>query len=62
MKNQKASYFQDTPQGHMMEVNFESLKDKSNMIMKVIEINDTKEQHFNMSDYPNVFAGMKAEK
>ncbi len=62
MKNQNAGYFQDMPQGHLMEVNFESRKDKTNMVMKVVELNDSQKQHFEMNDYPNMFAGMQAEK
>lgn len=60
MKNNNSSYFKDMPQGNLMEMNYESKIDKSIVDMKVIEINDSQKQVFNMSDYPSVFAGMQA--
>lgn len=62
MKNENPSYLKDMPQGNMMEMNYVSKIDKSVMDMKVIEINDSQKQVFNMSDYPSVFAGMQADK
>ncbi len=62
MKNSNPSYFNDMPKGNLMEMNYESKLDKSIMNMKVIEINDSKKQVFNMDEYPSVFAGMQAEK
>jgi hypothetical protein len=59
MQNQKNVNFKDLPKGNMMEIFYSSKKDKSNMTMKVIELNDDFHQNFIMSDYPNVFAGMQ---
>jgi hypothetical protein len=59
MQNQNNISFKDLPNGNMMELYFESKDDKSNMTMKVIELNDDFQQNFLMSDYPNVFAGMQ---
>ncbi|MFD2203377.1 DUF4412 domain-containing protein [Shivajiella indica] len=59
MQSQKNINFKDLPKGNMMELNYVSKKDKSNLWMKVIELNDDSEQKFIMSDYPNVFAGMQ---
>jgi hypothetical protein len=59
MQNQKNVNFKDLPKGNMMELFYSSYKDKSEMTMKVIELNDDFDQNFIMSDYPNVFAGMQ---
>ncbi|MCH7402154.1 DUF4412 domain-containing protein [Belliella kenyensis] len=51
----KNSKLGNLPNGHMMEMIFESKKDQSKSEIKIIEINETSSQKFEMSSYPNLF-------
>lgn len=59
MKNQPTINFKDMPQGNLMEMHYTSLKDKSEMTMTILEINENYPQTFTMADYQNAFAGMQ---
>lgn len=56
MKTQNTKQFSHLPQGSMLELDYKSKKDKSEMQMTVTEINENFRQSFLMSDYKNVFA------
>ncbi|PSL06496.1 DUF4412 domain-containing protein [Cecembia rubra] len=57
MKNQNRKQFNHLPQGGMLELDYKSKKDKSEIQMTVTEINENSHQSFLMSDYQNVFTG-----
>ncbi len=57
MKNQNHAYYQNLPKGNILEMFFESKKDKSSAEILVKEINDNETVSFVMADYQNVFQG-----
>jgi len=59
MKQENMDYFKNMPQGNLLEMIFESKKDKNVVQMTVIEINDSAQQTFVMADYPSAFASMQ---
>lgn len=56
MKNQNDRYFKDLPEGNMLEMNFQSKKDKTVSIIKVIALEENVPLVFTMDEYPSVFA------
>lgn len=60
MKNQQAHY-QNVPSGNILEMLFESKKDKSSAEILVKEINDNAIISFSMAEYPNALKGMGKE-
>jgi hypothetical protein len=59
MKNQPMGDFKNMPQGNLMEMHYTSLKDKSEILMTILEINENSPQTFEMAEYQNAFAGMQ---
>lgn len=52
--NYQSKSMANIPNGHMMEMYFESKTDKSKSEIKVTEINESSEITFNMDAYPNI--------
>lgn len=59
MKNQPMESFKNMPQGNLMEMHYTSLKDKSEILMTILAINENHPQTFEMAEYQNAFAGMQ---
>ena len=54
---QQSTKLNNLPNGHMMEMYFESHKDQSKSEIKITEINDNSPTSFIMKDYPNILKG-----
>ncbi|MFC0261664.1 DUF4412 domain-containing protein [Fontibacter flavus] len=59
MKNQPMESFKNMPQGNLMEMHYTSLKDKSEILMTILAINENHPQTLEMAEYQNAFAGMQ---
>lgn len=59
MKNQSLESFKNMPQGNLMEMHYTSNKDKSEILMTILEINENYPQTFEMAEFQNAFAGMQ---
>ena len=62
LKNADNHYFQNLPQGDILEMTSQSKVDKSSFKMTMTEIDHTVSNNFVMADYPNMMAGQTAEK
>ncbi|RZS96904.1 DUF4412 domain-containing protein [Cecembia calidifontis] len=56
MKNNNSKQFSQLPQGSMLELDYKSKIDKSEMQMTITELNENYTQRFLMAEYQNVFA------
>lgn len=54
MKNENQIYFDNLPEGNMLEMHFTSKEDQSSSLIKFTEIDKNKNNSFSMEDYPNV--------
>jgi len=61
-KNRKLkhkNYFDQLPEGDVLEMNYQSKVDDSSSIMKILEINTSEQFNFEMSAYPNAMKGQE---
>lgn len=59
IKKQNTQKINHLPTGSMLEFDYKSKKDKSEVLMTVTEINETARQTFLMSDYQNAFTSVQ---
>ncbi|MFO7822536.1 MAG: DUF4412 domain-containing protein [Cyclobacterium sp.] len=59
MKEENQEYFNNLPEGNILEMDFTSKEDQSRTQMKMIEIDTNKTSNFDLAEYPNA---MKAAK
>ena len=62
LKNANKEYFDNLPEGDILEINSESKKDKSTWTMTMKSIDPSSSSTFVMADYPNMMSGSTAEK
>lgn len=53
LKNENTSYFEQLPEGNILEMDFLSKEDQSRTQMKMIEIDQNNSSSFDMAAYPN---------
>ncbi|SHN33948.1 Domain of unknown function [Cyclobacterium lianum] len=59
MKAENPEYFNNLPEGNILEMDFTSKEDESSTQMKMVEIDTGKSSSFDMADYPNAMQGAK---
>ena len=59
LKNENTSYFEQLPEGNILEMDFLSKEDQSRTQMKMIEIDQNNSTSFDMASYPNPMKGTK---
>ncbi len=57
LKNENTSYFEQLPEGNILEMDFLSKEDQSRTQMKMIEIDQNNSSSFDMGSYPNPMKG-----
>lgn len=62
LKNANKEYFDNLPDGDILEINSKSKKDKSTWVMTMKSLDPSSSSTFVMADYPNMMAGSTAEK
>jgi len=62
MKNANKEYFDNMPEGDILEITSQSKKDKSTWNMTMTSLDTSAPTSFVMADYPNMMAGQTADK
>src|SRR5690606_18401788 len=62
MKNANKEYFDNMPEGDILEIASQSKKDKSTWNMTMTSLDTSAPTSFVMADYPNMMAGQTADK
>lgn len=61
MKSKNNGYFENLPEGNILEIHHQSKTDKSTMKMTMVEIDESNSQTFTMADYPGMLQAQETD-